>query len=409
MPGGKSVGAVLGISLTATRAGLVVLDGVGADARTVIRDAVAVSAGGLDVVVAAVARVARTAASRGYSVQAAGLTSTADAEQQALDLAGLLADSDLADIVMFEPADAVAALADVVVSSRRSQRATVSLITEDQTIAVLADDRDGIHHTAVSQHRDDDAALVSLDQLAADGVPGAVFVMVPHDLVAEAFPERLERALAPRTIALIDAELGLARGAALAAGTAAFVGTVVGEPTVPVRQRLHRTDALLIAAVGVTVLVAVMTVVLVRGALLGGESSPHVNSSLGVADNEDQQLRQAPPPASSAVAPPVSIADEESAAMPPVSAPEQEEPHFAESGEARLRKTTEPIAESGPAPVTPPDAAPAPSPVEEPAPSPIQDAITFVEQTFGIDVDNDGLIGGRPATPAPGPDHAAPA
>jgi hypothetical protein len=70
---------------------------------------------------------------------------------------------------------------------------------------------------------------------------------------------------------------------------------------------------------------------------------------------------------------------------------------------------TEPMAESGPAPVTPPDAAPAPSAVEEPAPSPIQDAITFVEQTFGIDVDNDGLIGGRPATPAPDPDHAAPA
>lgn len=389
------MGAVLGISLTATRAGLVVLEGVGADARTVIRDAVAVPAGELDAVVAAVAQVARTAAGRGYPVQAAGLTSTTDAEQYALDLAGLLADSDIAEIVMFEPADAVAALAEVVASSRRSQRATVSLIAEDQTIAVLADCRDGVHHTAVSSHHDDDAALVSLDQLVADWIPGAVFVMVPHGLVAEGFPERLECALAPRMIALIDAELGLARGAALAAGNAAFVGVVVDEPTVPVRQRLRRADALLIAAVGVTVLVAVMTVVLVRGALLGGESSPHVSNSVGAVDNEDQQLRQATPPASTA-------------AVPPVSGPQQAEPQSTEPGEARLRKMTEPIAESGPAPVTPPDAAPVPSPVEEPAPSPIQDAITFVEQTFGIDVDNDGLIGGRPATPAPDLDLAAP-
>lgn len=267
-----SVSAVLGISLSATRAGVVVLEGIGADARTVIRDAVAVSAKGLDVVVAAVAQVVRTAANRGYPVQAAGLTSTTDAEQYALDLAGLLTDSDIAEIVMFEPADAVAALAEVVASSRQSQRATVSLIAEDQAIAVLADNRDGVHHTAVSEHHDDDAALVSLDQLIADWVPGAAFVMVPHGLVAEGFPQRLERALAPRTIALIDAELGLARGAALAAGNAALGGDiVVEEPTVPMRQRLHRVDALLVAAVAVTLLLAAMTIALVRGALFGAE------------------------------------------------------------------------------------------------------------------------------------------
>lgn len=397
-----SVGAVLGISLSATRAGVVVLEGVGADARTVIRDAVAVSAGGLDVVVAAVAQAVRTAASRGYAVQAAGLTSTTDAEQYALDLAGLLADSDIAEIVMFEPADAVAALAEVVASSRRSQRATVSLIAQDQTIAVLADDRDGVHHTAVSEHHDDEAALVSLDQLVADWVPGAVFVMVPHGLVAEGFPERLERALAPRMISLIDAELGLARGAALAAGNAALGGEiVVDELTVPMRQRLHRADALLVAAVAVTLLLAAMTIALVRGTLFGAE--PPAQASVDAAGNETQQSRLAPLPPSSAGAPPVSAKVKDPVMVPPVSAPAQAEPQIAEAGEAQLRKMTEPIAESGPVPVAPPDAAPPPpAPVEEPAPSPIQDAIAFVEQTFGIDVDNDGLINGRPpAPPAP--------
>lgn len=350
---------------------------------------------------AAVAQAVRTAASRGYTVQAAGLTSTTDAEQYALDLAGLLADSDIAEIVMFEPADAVAALAEVVASSRRSQRATVSLIAEDQTIAVLADDRDGVHHIAVSEHHDDDAALVSLDQLVADWVPGAVFVMVPHGLVAEGFPERLERALAPRMIALIDAELGLARGVALAAGNAALGGDiVVDEPTVPMRQRLHRADALLVAAVAVTLLLAAMTIALVRGALFGAE--PPAQASVGAAGNETQQSRQAPLPPSSAGAPPVSAKVKDPVVVPPASAPAQAEPQIAEAGEAQLRKMTEPIAESGPVPVAPPDAAPPPGPVEEPAPSPLQDAIAFVEQTFGIDVDNDGLINGRPpAPPAP--------
>lgn len=356
---------------------------------------------------AAVAQAVRTAASRGYPVQAAGLTSTTDAEQYALDLAGLLADSDIAEIVMFEPADAVAALAEVVASSRRSQRATVSLIAEDQTIAVLADDRDGMHHTAVSEHHDDDAALASLDQLVADWLPGAVFVMVPHGLVAEGFPERLERALAPRMIALIDAELGLARGVALAAGNAALGGDiVVDEPTVPMRQRLHRADALLVAAVAVTLLLAAMTIALVRGALLGAE--PPAQASVGAAGNDTQQSRQAPLPPSSAGAPPGSAKVKDSVVVPPVSVPAHAEPHIAEAGEAQLRKMTEPLAESAPAPVAPPiGAPPPPAPVEEPAPSPIQDAIAFVEQTFGIDVDNDGLINGRPPAP-PAPSEPTP-
>ncbi len=401
-----SVSAVLGVSLSATRAGVVVLEGIGADARTVIRDAVAVSAGGLDVVADAVAQAVRTAANRGYPVQAAGLTSTTDAEQYALDLAGLLTDSDIAETVMFEPADAVAALAEVVASSRRSQRATVSLIAEDQTIAVLADDRDGVHHTAVSEHHDDDAALVSLDQLVADWAPGAVFVMVPHGLVAAGFPQRLERAVAPRAMALIDAELGLARGVALAAGNAALDGdTVAEEPTVPMRQRLHRADALLVAAVTVTLLLAAMTIALVRGALFGAE--PPAQASVGASGDETQQSRQAPLPPSSAGAPPVSAREKDSVVVPPVSAPAQAEPHIAEAGEAHLRKMTEPLAESAPAPAaTPIGSPPPPEPVEEPAPSPIQDAIAFVEQTLGIDVDNDGLINGRPATPAPDPEHA---
>lgn len=367
------MGAVLGVSLSATRAGVVVLEGIGDDARTVVRDAVAVSAAGLDVIAAAVAQAARTAANRGYPVQAVGLTGTADAEQYALGLAGLLADSGIAAAEMFEPADAVAALAEVVASSK--QRATVSLVT-------------------------DDAALASLDQLAADREPGAVFVMVPHDLVVDGFAERVERTLAPRTVSLIDAELGLARGAALAAGNAGLTDVLVDEPIVPVRQRLHRADLLLVAAVAVTLLVAATTVFLARGALFGSESAGQASISAGAA--RDDAL--ATPPPSSAVAPPVSAAEQALVGVPPVSAPEQAEPPPAE---ARLRRMTEPLAESAPAPVAPPVEAPA-QPVEEPARSPIQDAIAFVEQTFGIDVDNDGLINGRPVNPAPLTDATTP-
>ncbi|MEB3032542.1 hypothetical protein [[Mycobacterium] nativiensis] len=401
------MGAVLGVSLSATRAGVVVLEGVGADARTVIRDAVAVSAAGLDVVVAAVEQAARTAASRGYSVQAVGLTSTADAEQYALDLASLLADSDIAGTEMVEPTDAAAALAEVIASSRRSQRATVSLITEEQTIAVLADDRDGVQHSAVSLHHDDDAALVSLDKLVADWQPGAVFVMVANDLVVDGFAERLERAIAPRVVALIDAELGLARGAALAAGNAALGDDIVVDvPSVPVRQRLHRADALLMAAVAVTLLVAAITIALARGALFGGDSPAQTNIGVGAAGNGAPHSGQTTPSPSSDVAP-VSVAERASAVAPPVSAPAPAEPQLGAAGEAQLRKMTEPIAESAPVPVAPPvGALPPPAPVEEQAPSPVQDAIAFVEQALGIDIDNDGLIGGRAVNPEPASEHA---
>lgn len=401
------MGAVLGVSLSATRAGVVVLEGIGADARTVIRDAVAVSASGMDVVAAAVAQAARTALHRGYPVQEVGLTCTADAEQCGLQLAALLADSDIAEIEVFEPTDAVAALAEVIASSRRSRCATLSLITEDKTIAVLADDRDGVHRLGVALHHDDDAALVSLDKLVADWRPGAVYAMVPHALAVDGFSGRLERALAPRIIAVIDAELGLARGAALAAGNVAFASELVVEgATMPVRQWFHRADSLLVAAVVVTLLVAAMTVALVRGALSGGESPTQASIGVDIAGNEAQQSSQATAPPSSAVAPPVSAAVKDSAVVPPVSAPKQVEPQFAEAGEAQLRKMTEPLAEAAPAPVAPPIGAPPPSAVEEPVPSPIQDAIAFVEQALGIDLDNDGLIGGHAATPAPNSDHA---
>ena len=198
-------------------------------------------------------------------MQAIGLTSTADAEHCGWDLEALLAKTGIAPIEMFEPADATAALADVVALSARAQSATVSLITEDQALAVLAAGGDGTHRTVVCLHHDDDAALVSLDKLVADWLSGPVFVMIPHDLVVKGFPDRLERALAPRAISLIDAELGLARGVALAAGESAFGGDVVTEgATVPVRERIHRSDIMLVAAVAVTLLVAVATVGLVR-------------------------------------------------------------------------------------------------------------------------------------------------
>lgn len=354
---------------------------------------------------AAVEQAARTAANRGYPVQAVGLTSTADAEQYALDLASLLADTDIAETEMFEPADAAAALAEVVASSRPSQRATVSLITAEQTIAVLADDRVGVQHSAISMHHDDDDALVSLDKLVADWQPGAVFVMVANDLVVDGFAERLERALAPRVVSLIDAELGLARGSALAAGNAALGDDIaLDDPTVPVRQRLHRADALLIAAVAVTLLVATITVALVRGALFGNDPPAQASIGIGTAGHGAQQATQSP---SSTVAPPVSVVAKDTAVAPPVSVSVPVEPPIAAAGEAQLRKMTDPLAESAPVPVAPPvGALPPPAPVEEPAPSPVQDAIAFVEQTLGIDIDNDGLIGGRAVTPEPAPEHA---
>ncbi|MBS9534388.1 hypothetical protein KIH27_12415 [Mycobacterium sp. M1] len=384
------MGAVLGVSLSAGHGGVVVLDGVGADARTVIRDSVAVFASEMDAVATAVAQAARTAASRGYPVQAVGLTCTVDVERCAVDLASRLADSGIAEIELVDPVDATAALAEVIAASRRSQCATVSLLAGDATIAAFADGRGGVHRPAVTLHHGD-ATLATLNELVADRRADAVFVMVPRALAVDGFAERLERALAPRMAEVLDAELGLARGAALAAGQSARGGDgAADQSTVPVQQRLHRTHALLFGLAAATLLVAAVTVALVRA---------------GTAHNAAEQTPRAASP-SSAVAPPVSAAENASTVRPPVSAPEPAEPQVAEAGEVRLQTMAEPLAESAPVPDAPPVGAPPPAPVEEPAASPIQDAIAFVEQALGIDVDNDGLIGGRAATPAPNSEHA---
>ncbi|MEB3069860.1 hypothetical protein [[Mycobacterium] vasticus] len=396
------MGAVLGVSLSSTRAGVVVLDGVGADACTVIRDAVAVSASELDAVAAAVARAARTATEQGCPVQAIGLTSTTDADSFGWDLEALLVEAGIAEIEMFEPTDATAALADVVAASTRAQNATVSLITGDQTLAVLADGDHGTHRTVACMHHDDDAALGSLDKLVADWLSGPVFVMIPHDLAAQGFPDRLERAIAPRAISLIDAELGLARGVALAAGNSAFGADVVAEGvSLPARQRFRRSEVMLVTAVAVTLLVVAVTVGLARGVLSGNE--PQEPSSVSVAEvrNEAQPSHDVATPPS--VVEPVSAPEPATAAVaaPPVWAPAPVATQNAAPDEAQLRKMTEPLAETVPGPAAPPVGVAPPAPVEEPAPSPLQDAITFVEQTLGIDFDNDGRIGGRPTAPAP--------
>lgn len=371
------MGAVLGISLSATRAGLVVVDDVGADAETVMRDRVAVpasgSATGMESVAAAVLQVARTAAELGHPVTTVGLTCLADAEQRGLALATLLADSDLAEVEVFELTAAAAALAEAVGVSKRSRRIAVMVIAEDQTIAVLVDGRDATRRTSVTAHRDDDARLTSLGELIADWRPGLAFAMVSRTLAAEGFSARLEAALTPQRLVLADADLALARGVAIAAGNAFAEGD--SGLAVPDRRQpsgLHRGDWLLVAAVAVTLLVAVMMVVQARGSIRAD-----------IAGNAPVHRAQV-------------VAPSHAAAAPPVLAAERADLPVADFGDMQIPTLAEPLAAPASAPaVVPAAASPTPPAADEPAPSPIQDAIAQVEQLLGIDVDNDGVIGNR--------------
>lgn len=335
---------VLGISLSTTHAGLVIVDGVGGDATTVIRDSVA--GAGVEAVAAAAGRVVRSAEARGYRVGAAGLVCTGDAERHGPALATLLADSGIAAVRVFGLADAAAALAETIGLSKGCRRTAVGLITEDRTVAVLFDGRARTHCTAVTAHRYE-APSTSLLELPTHWRPNAVFA--------------------------IDTELGLARAAAIAAANAVVDHT----PTVVTHRR--RPDSVLVAAIAVTLLAAAITVAQVRGALthhpstLGSTSAHGHSAPVGAA---------IPAPAPSGV--------------PPESIP---------TPRVRPQPMAEPLVVPTPLPVAlPAGGTPAPPPpIEEPAPSPIQDAIAQLEQALGIDVDNDGVIGDRAAAPAATP------
>ncbi|WP_353323865.1 DUF7159 family protein [Mycobacterium sp.] len=218
------VDAVLGLSVTPSAVGLVLVEGQDADGATMDRDAFEVSSRRrpsalqtCEQAAAAVLRTEATAAARGHRLHSIGVTWSDDADTEASLLLKSLTDSGFDNVVPVRLPEATEALAWGIAEVIGHETTAVCVIEPETVITLIVHARDGAVQTAVNH------AIGTEEQLI--GWLSAVFARAdwqPEALVVvgsggdEALMPRLEDVLSVPVFAPAEAELALARGAALA-------------------------------------------------------------------------------------------------------------------------------------------------------------------------------------------------
>jgi hypothetical protein len=388
---------VLGLSLTSTAVGWVLVEGRDADGAIVDHDDFAVRTGGgaratktAERVTAAVQRVLTLANRHDQRVRVIGLTWSDDASAEAALLLESLTGAGLDNVVPIQALQAAELLARGMAPVVGCDNIAVCVLAGDSTIAVTVD---GLH-TAVEKLPGGPDRLI--DRLTAmfdrDGPrPGAVvLVSTDHDL--DSVSRRLEKTVPVTVFTQSGVESALARGAALASAQstqftdAAIVEAIARDAAAPTPSRVPSSaGALTVLAAGAVTLVASLS--LAVGPQLVPDREPAAHPAHRPAP---APVLAAPAPAPVAVTAPTPQAapappppDEPVAAQPPVPPIEQQ------SG-----VTPEPPAD---VPAEPPVAAPEPPPppVEPPPPNPHPLLAKLLERLHGH--------------PDPEPDAPAPA
>ena len=216
--------AVLGLSVTPSAVGLVLVEGQDADGATMDRDAFEVGFRGRSSAIqtseqaaAAVLRSEAIAATRGHRLHSIGVTWSDDAGAEASLLLKSLTDSGFDNVVPVRLPDATEALARGIAEVIGYSTTAVCVLEPETVIALIVHLRDGAVQTSVN-HR-----IVTEEELIrwlsnvftrADWQPQAL-VMVGSGGDDELMPI-LEDALSVPVFAPAEAGLALARGAALA-------------------------------------------------------------------------------------------------------------------------------------------------------------------------------------------------
>jgi hypothetical protein len=217
------VDAVLGLSVTPSAVGLVLVEGQDADGATMDRDAFEVRSRGRssalqtsEQAAAAVLRSEAIAATRGHRLHSIGVTWSDDADTEASLLLKSLTDSGFDNVVPVRLPEATEALARGIAEVIGYATTAVCVLEPETVIALIVHTRDGAVQTAVNH------AIVTEDDLIrwlskvftrADWQPEAL-VMVGSGGDDELMPV-LEDALSVPVFAPAEAQLALARGAAL--------------------------------------------------------------------------------------------------------------------------------------------------------------------------------------------------
>lgn len=210
--------------MTPTSVGLVLVEGHDGDGVTVERDAVEIDCG--EDATAAILCSEALAASRGLRLKSIGVTWSEDVDAEASMLMKTLSESGFENIVPVALPEATEALARGIADALGYRTTAVCAIEPDTVITLIVhnlDHSDGAVHTAFNHTIDSDESLISwLSRVftRADWQPEALAVVGSAGDFGEVCG-RLQAALSVPVFSPAEAELALARGAALASATTA--------------------------------------------------------------------------------------------------------------------------------------------------------------------------------------------
>lgn len=211
--------AVLGLSMTPTSVGMVLVNGGDADDADdngiqLPNDAIRTSAQAT----AAVLKTEAMAADRGVRLHSIGVTWSEDADAEASQLIKSLSESGFDNVVAIRLPEATEALARGIADVIGYDTTAVCVIEPDVVITLIVHTRDGAVQTALNHsiHSDDNLiSWLSTVFTKADWQPEALVVVGSAGGFASILP-LLESALSVPAFAPEDSQLALARGAALA-------------------------------------------------------------------------------------------------------------------------------------------------------------------------------------------------
>ncbi|WP_123027262.1 DUF7159 family protein [Mycolicibacterium stellerae] len=217
--------AVLGLSMTPTTVGLVLVEGQDADGATMDKDEFAVHERGLvsavntsEKAAAAVMRTEAIAAARGHRLHSIGVTWSEDADTEASLLLESLSESGFDNVVAVRLPEATEALARGIADIIGYEITAVCVIEPDSVVALVVDTARGDVQTAVNHAvtTDEDLARwLSSIFTQAEWQPEAL-VLVGSGSDLDAITPHLEDVLAVPVFVPAEAQLALARGAAMA-------------------------------------------------------------------------------------------------------------------------------------------------------------------------------------------------
>lgn len=360
---------VLGLSMTSTDLRWVLVEGITGEGATIHRDGIDFDT--LDDVLAAVGD---------NRLHAIGVTWTNEAEAQASMVLDTLASRDLANVIAISELEAADALAAGIADRAGYDDVAVCLVEPDAAVVALVT-ADGVSVDRIARPLDGDDAVELPSSVIAqldldEWQPEAIFVVGSADDVDLVMSSLAALTDSP-VISAAEADLALARGAALASAHAV---NTLDTPRTPFMSRTGALTSVLVAAV----VVFVVSLSVALGLRLTPAADP---------TPEQPRVANADAPVPAAPAPSVAKAVPEAPrrAAPPAAPPREAEPSAART-----------VAVAVP---PPPEVAPIAEPVNEPpAAAPVAPAPAYVPPAPAYSPPVPANV-----PPAPPPNYVAPA